>query len=116
MVTLVKWIILLPVLMGVLLLAIANDQSVTIHLNPFDTQDPVLRADMPVYQFGFLAFVVGALVGGLIAWSGQHRYRKRARHRAADAPPWQADTHRTHAAPPDAVSPSAAFLPRPERM
>lgn len=117
MATLLKWMILLPVLLAVLLFAIANDQSITVHLNPFDTQDPVLRADVALYQFGFIVFVAGALVGGVITWSGQHKYRKRARQRRNDAPLWPADADRVeHLRPAEVGRPSAAaFLPRPER-
>ena len=48
-----KWIILLPVLVAVLMLAVANDQTVTVHLNPFDPADTVLKVDLALYQ-GFM--------------------------------------------------------------
>ena len=41
--TILKWAILLPVLLAIVLLAVANDQTVTVNLNPFDTTDPVLQ-------------------------------------------------------------------------
>ena len=80
---LLKWIVLLPVIAAVLLLAVANDQSVTIHLYPFDTDDPVLRADLPLYQVAFIVFVAGALTGALVAWSGELRRRARRRREQA---------------------------------
>jgi len=112
-----KWLILLPVLAVVLLLAIANDQSVTVHLNPFDTSDPVLRIDLPLYQIGFAFVLVGVLIGGLVAWSGQRRHRRRARERSDEAARWQARAERSERRQEEVRVPSraAAFLPRPER-
>jgi hypothetical protein len=77
--TILKWAILLPVFAAIVLLAIANDQNVTVNLNPFDKSDPLLRVVLPLYQLGFLIFVVGVLLGGLIAWGGQLRRRRRLR-------------------------------------
>jgi hypothetical protein len=109
-----KWIILLPVAVAVLLLAVANDQSVTVHLNPFDTEDPVLRVELALYQIAFIVFVVGALTGAFVAWSGALRRRARRRRE-------QAALERSHPGAPEryraeAPAPSpTAFLPRPER-
>ena len=52
--TILKWAILLPVLLAVVLLAVANDQTVTVHLNPFDKADPVLKVELALYQIAFL--------------------------------------------------------------
>lgn len=118
MATILKWLVLLPVLLAALLLAIANDQNVTVHLNPFDPQDPVLRADLALYQVAFIVFVLGALIGSVVTWTGQRRYRQPARRPRELAPAWKSESEsvdrRQHPkAPP---SSQAAFLPRPERM
>lgn len=112
-----KWVILLPVLLLVVLLAVANVQSVPIHLNPFNTEDPVLTADLALYQVAFIVFVLGALVGAAIAWSGQGKHRRRARRESEEAALWHSRAVRSEerqaaARPP---SPVAGFLPRPER-
>lgn len=112
-----KWVILLPLLLIVVLLAVANDQTVTFHLNPFDTEDPVLRVDLPLYQVAFLFFVLGSLAGALVAWSGQRKHRRRARERREEAALWQAraewsEHRKAEERPP---SRAMAFLPRPER-
>jgi uncharacterized integral membrane protein len=114
---LLKWIIILPVLVAVLLLAIANDQSVTVHFNPFDPNDPVLRVDLALYQLAFAIFVLGALAGALIAWGGQRKYRRRAQERSVETALWQARAERSERRQAEARPPSqaAAFLPRPER-
>ena len=112
-----KWLILLPLLVAVVLLAVANDQTVTFHLNPFNTDDPVLRVDLPLYQVAFIFFVPGSLAGALVGWSGQRKYRRRARDRREEAALWQAraewsEHRKAEDRPP---SRATAFLPRPER-
>ncbi len=61
--TFLKWLILLPVLVVVALLGVANDHPVPIRLNPFEPDDPVLQTQLPLYMLAFLVFVLGALVG-----------------------------------------------------
>ncbi len=109
--TILKWVILLPILAAALALAVANGQSVTVHLNPFDGGDPVLKFDLPLYQLAFILFLLGALVGGLVAWMSQLRRRSRARR---DALPYESRAERpspSPAPPPE----TAGFLPRPGR-
>jgi uncharacterized integral membrane protein len=110
--TLLKWLILLPVLAAVLALAVANGDDVTVRFNPFVPDDPVLRFELPLYQLAFILFVLGALVGGLVAWVGQVRQRRRERARreaASFGPNAVAPTDRAQPAP------AAGFLPRPGR-
>lgn len=111
--TILKWLVLLPVFLLVVLLAVANDQSVTVRLNPFAPDDPVLSIELALYQIGFILFAFGAVAGGLVAWNGQRRSRRRERERAVRQPrreEWLAPR-------PEERHPSgaAAFLPRPER-
>jgi hypothetical protein len=112
---LLKWIVLLPVAVVAVLLAVANDQPVTVHLNPFDTADPVLRVELALYQFAFVLFALGALVGAAIAWGGQARHRRRARERERDAALWQARAERSERRTEAPPAPAAGSLPRPER-
>ncbi len=114
--TILRWLILIPVLLAVVLLAIANDQAVTVHLNPFDTSDPVLRVDLALYQLIFIVFVLGALIGALVAWTGQRTHRRRARRGREEAAFWQARAERADRREAEARPAQAAgFLPRPER-
>ena len=113
--TILKWAILLPVLLAIVLLAVANEQTVTINLNPFDADDPVLRLELALYQVCFAFFVVGALIGGLIVWLGQGKYRKRARDRRAEAALWQARSDWSERQSQPEPTRASAFLPRPER-
>jgi len=112
-----KWAILLPVLLAVVLLAVANDQSVPVHLNPLNADDPVLTVDLPLYQAAFLVFALGAILGGIAAWSGQRKYRRQSRERRDEAAAWQAHAETTERRQAEARPPSpiAGYLPRPER-
>ena len=111
--TIVKWAILLPILLAIVLLAVANDQTVTVHLNPLDKSDPVLKVDLALYQIAFLLFVLGVLFGGVIVWSNRLRRQRRARREEAAL--WQARAEWTERRPAEPGSKAAAFLPRPER-
>ncbi len=91
---LLKWLILVPVLLVVALLSIANDHRVALHLNPFEPADPALQIDLALYQFGFAAFVVGALVGAFVVWSSQRKYRRKARDNHYKAARWRAKAER----------------------
>ena len=84
-----KWLALLPVFIVVVLLAVANDQTVTVSLNPFDDTDTVLSLDIPLYQLGFALFAVGVLCGGFVMWNSQRKYRRRAKQKGYDAAKWQ---------------------------
>lgn len=109
--TILKWAILLPVLAAILLLAVANGQDVTVHLNPFVLDDPVLRAELPLYQLAFVIFVVGVLVGGLVAWTGAARQRRRERERR-EAALFASRAEPARGAPPRPIE-SAGFLTGP---
>jgi uncharacterized integral membrane protein len=85
-----KWLILVPVLLVVALLSVANDHRVTMNFNPFEPADPALQIELALYQFGFAAFVVGALVGAFIVWNSQRKYRRKARDNRYEAARWQA--------------------------
>ena len=115
--TIVKWAILLPVFLAIVLLAVANDQSVTLHLNPFDPEDPILRVDLALYQVAFIVFALGVMVGGIVAWNTQRKAHHRARSPSTPAKTWQpsTDVSGRRVAEPPSASRAAAFLPRPER-
>jgi hypothetical protein len=111
----IKWAILLPACLMIILLAVANDQTATLHLNPFNPDDRALSADLALYQLGFIMFVLGALAGGLVVWIGQRKYRRQARRSRAEIARWQRREEWTAPRPAEAQAGSAALLPRPER-
>jgi len=115
--SLLKWAILLPILIVVVLLAVANDHQVPVRLNPFQPDDPVLQVQLALYQLAFLLFVLGALLGSLVTWLNQRRYRREARREREQAAFWASRAQQADRSAEQAREPSraAAFLPRPAR-
>ena len=110
-VTALRAIIILPICLAVILLALANDQPTTIHLNPFNPEDPVLSYELQFWMFAFLFFVLGVLFGGLITWLNQRRQRRRAYEQGRETARWQARER----APEAPAPPGVPMLARPER-
>ncbi|KQS90554.1 MULTISPECIES: hypothetical protein [unclassified Rhizobium] len=95
----VNIVVLVPVAIILIVLSVANRQTVTLALNPFNPADSVLSASAPFFVFIFLAVIFGLVVGSLATWFGQGKYRKRARNEAHEAVKWhaEAEKHRTRA-------------------
>ncbi len=86
-----KWLILLPVAVIVVLLAVANRHAVTLSLDPFSRQAPEISLTVPLFALIFAAIMLGIVIGGIAAWlsQGKHRrlerrYRREARHLRAE--------------------------------
>ncbi len=84
MLRLIKYLILIPLGIIVVVLSIANRGAVTVSLNPFPdaaagTDLAVLSYSVPLYLllFGFL--LLGVVLGGLGSWFSQGKWRRRAR-------------------------------------
>ena len=95
----VNVLILIPVAIVLIVLSVANRQSVTLALNPFRPEDSVLSVTAPFFVYLFLATIFGLVLGALITWFTQGKYRKRARIEATEAVKWhsEADKHRARA-------------------
>ncbi|WP_457582104.1 DUF1049 domain-containing protein [Ensifer canadensis] len=96
---LVNIIVLIPVGVILIVLSVANRQSVTLALNPFRPEDSVLSVSAPFFVFLFLAVVVGLILGAAATWFSQGKYRRRARTEATEALKWhrEAEKHRSQA-------------------
>ncbi len=99
---LLKWLLLLPVFVVVVLMAVVNDHPVRISLNPFVSSDSGLALDLelPLYQVGFAIFVVGVLCGGFTTWNSQRKYRRKARDMGQDAALWRSRAERAEKTAP----------------
>jgi uncharacterized integral membrane protein len=84
-------IILVPVAIILIVLSVANRQSVTFALNPFVPTDSVLSVTAPFFVFLFVALIVGMIIGSFVTWLNQGKYRKRARSEAREAMRWHAE-------------------------
>ncbi|MDX3926622.1 MAG: DUF1049 domain-containing protein [Shinella sp.] len=96
---LINILILAPIGIVLIVLCVANRQSVTLALNPFRPEDSVLSVSAPFFVYLFLAVILGMIVGSLATWLSQGKYRKRARSEAHEAVKWhaEAEKHKTRA-------------------
>ncbi len=70
----IGWIIAVPVAFIVIAFAIANRNSVGVHFNPLPYE-----LDIPLWAAVIGALAVGFLLGALIRWLFDHRWRAEAR-------------------------------------
>lgn len=82
-------VIFVPLGILLIVLCVANRQSVTLALNPFQPQDSVLSVSAPLFAVLFLSVIFGMAVGSMVTWWNQGRYRKQARTEAREALKWQ---------------------------
>lgn len=69
----------IPACILVVALAVANRKMVTLSLDPFNPETPALALSAPLFAVVFAALIVGVIIGGLVAWMGQGRFRREAR-------------------------------------
>ena len=75
-------------------LAVTNRKIVTLVLDPFTPNNPVVAVDLPFYVFLFAMLIIGALIGGLAMWLSQSKWRRMARQRAQEAVRWKGEADR----------------------
>lgn len=66
----------IPVAIILIILSVANRQTVTLGLDPFNIEQPALSFDLPFFVFLFCALLVGMFIGSVVTWFRQGRYRK----------------------------------------
>lgn len=96
---LVNIIILVPVGIVLVLLSVANRHSVTMALNPFNTDDKVLSVSAPFFVYIFAALIVGIVLGSVATWFSQRKYRKTAKSKKREAAEWRAEADRRKSEP-----------------
>ena len=78
-------VIVLPLLLLLVVFAVANRHFVTVSFDPFNTVDPALAVSMPLFALIIAVAILGVFAGGFATWIGQHRWRRAARQYRADA-------------------------------
>lgn len=91
---LLSLLVFLPLGLLLVVLAVANRQFVQVALNPFDPSDPVLSLSAPLFVLLILAVMFGVLLGAVITWFAQGKYRKQARTQSRVAQQWQVEADR----------------------
>jgi Lipopolysaccharide assembly protein A domain len=72
-------LVLVPLAAAIIALAVANRQTVTVSLDPFNTDQPAASLTLPLFGLVIALLIVGVLVGGAAAWLGQGKWRQTAR-------------------------------------
>lgn len=75
-------------------IAVANRHGVTLVLDPFNPQNPVVALQLPFYAYLFGVLIVGVMVGGFATWLGQGKWRRIARNRTQEALRWKGEAER----------------------
>lgn len=85
----IKLLVLIPVAVVLVVLSVANRHFVTLALNPFRPDDALLSVSLPLFVFLFIALITGVIIGSLVTWFAQGKYRKQARDEAHEARKWR---------------------------
>lgn len=96
-------LVFVPLAIVLIALAVANRGLTAFTLDPFNPGNPALTYSIPLFLLLFAALAVGMLLGSMVTWFKQGRYRKMARQRTIEA---EAATRSARAA-------TAPALPRP---
>ena len=80
-----QFIIFAPVAIILIALSVANRQEIKLSLDPFSQTEPWLEIALPAYWLIFGSLAVGVLIGGLVSWLKQGKFRKEAREQRFQA-------------------------------
>jgi len=107
----VNFAILLPLAVILVIFAVANRHWVTVSFDPFNSINPSLALDLPLFAVILLSIIAGVLAGGIATWLRQGRWRRAARRHEADAATARAELANTRSSGP--VGPPNALLRPP---
>lgn len=77
-------LVLIPLAVVLIALAVANRGLVAFTVDPFNPGNPALTFNAPLFIWLFGALALGMIVGSIVTWFKQGRYRKLARQRAIE--------------------------------
>lgn len=77
-----------------LTLAVVNRHGVTLILDPFTPENPVLSINLPFYAYLIAMLILGTLAGGTVTWMSQAKWRRLARVRTQEAMRWRGEAER----------------------
>ena len=78
-------VVFVPLAVILIALAVANREMVAFTVDPFNPGNPALTVTLPFFIFMFVALALGMIVGAVVTWLRQGRYRKLARQRRLEA-------------------------------
>lgn len=71
--------VFIPLAIVLVALAVANRAPVAFTLDPFNPGNPALTASLPLFVYLFAALALGLVVGSVVTWVRQSKYRRLAR-------------------------------------
>ena len=81
-----KIIVLAVILLGIVLLALANRAPVTLHLLPEGLSRLLpVSVQLPLFLVSLLSIATGMVLGYLLEWLREHKHRRRASEKAREA-------------------------------
>lgn len=104
MVRFLKFVIIAPIAILLLIFAFANRHFVTVSFDPFESGDiPAFAIQAPLFVVLIAAMMIGVVAGGVATWFAQGKYRRAARQNAFEADKWRTEAQAAKAqtlAPP----------------
>lgn len=82
---LITLVVVVPIVILVVALSVANRTPVRLSLDPFNAAQPVIAFEVPLFWLLFAAVALGAVLGGTAAWLRQGRWRRATRRLRAEA-------------------------------
>jgi uncharacterized integral membrane protein len=76
--------IVVPLAVVLVALAVANRNPVSLTFDPFNPGNPALTMQLPLFMIVFLAVALGLVLGSMVTWLKQGRYRRRARRGSSE--------------------------------
>lgn len=74
-----KFLLILPLAIVLVLFGVANRQMVTLVIDPLAPAAEALKVSVPLFLFFFGTLAVGAVIGSMTTWLAQGRHRKAER-------------------------------------
>ncbi|WP_290753757.1 lipopolysaccharide assembly protein LapA domain-containing protein [Amaricoccus sp.] len=82
----IKLILLVAILAGIVVLALANRGPVTLNLLPAGMSGIADRSiEVPLYVVGLVSVLVGMALGYILEWLREHKHRRRASAKTREA-------------------------------
>jgi uncharacterized integral membrane protein len=82
----IKLIVLAVILIGIVLLSLANREPVTLRLLPEGLSAIAQQSvELPLYVVGLLSVLTGLALGYVLEWLREHKHRRRASQKAREA-------------------------------
>jgi uncharacterized integral membrane protein len=79
------YLIVVPLFLIFVAFAVANRHEVRVSFDPFNSADPTLSRQMPLFVLILAVAVLGVIAGGIASWWRQRHWRRAARRHEADA-------------------------------